>query len=75
MKTKAKDQPDGQLMAEMVYWFRVGRTEGGLKGPERKYFRDVCKEIAERGLLRADTGLYRAERGLLRADTGLYRDS
>lgn len=40
-----------ELSTELMKWFRIGRNENGLHGDERKYFRAVCNEFAERGLM------------------------
>ena len=48
---KVKEMSDEKLISELQYWFRVGRNEDGLKGEERKFFRAVCNELAERGVL------------------------
>lgn len=52
MKNKApKDLTDDTLLFEMMDWFRISRNTGGLKGDQRKYFQEVCKECKRRGLL------------------------
>jgi hypothetical protein len=42
---------DEELLNELVYWFRVGRTENGLKGDERSYFKELTSEVEKRKLL------------------------
>lgn len=46
-----KEMSNDQLSNELMYWFRVGRNEGGLKDDERKFFRAVCNEMADRRIL------------------------
>jgi hypothetical protein len=46
-----KDMSDEQLLNDLMYWFRIGRNEDGLKDKERKYFRSVCDEISRRDIL------------------------
>lgn len=50
IKNPQKLQND-DLLGEMMDWFRIGRNGDGLKGKERKYFQDLCKEIKRRNLL------------------------
>ena len=49
---KVKEMSDDALCDELMYWFRVGRKEGMLKGDERKHFQKVCNELRSRGLLK-----------------------
>jgi len=49
---KVKDMKDDELCEDLMEWFRIGRNEGMLKGEERRYFQEICKEIKSRGLLK-----------------------
>jgi hypothetical protein len=46
------DQNDDSLLDELIYWVKVGRNEGDLKGEEKEYFKEVCTEVKKRKLLK-----------------------
>lgn len=48
---EVKKMSDEQLLNDLMYWFRIGRNESGLKDKERDYFKSVCDEISRRDIL------------------------
>ena len=51
MKTEVEGLTDEELMQEFVYWFRVHRNEGELKGEERNNWQRILAETKKRKLV------------------------
>jgi hypothetical protein len=58
-KIEVPKMTDEKLLAELIYWFRVGRAEEGLHGEEHKYFQEICKEAKKRNLIQPRPHLLR----------------